>query len=156
MAAAAIRILFNQERPSCPISPAAVATRTSAAPRAAVSGGDTTGAVGEFDRMGLPGLQTRNREEDEAAAATAAAEREQAGDGLMWEEEDGAFDDEDLRQALAWMKQAAASGHAAAQRSLGHCYLRTYGVAHDEKAGVAWIARAAKSGDGGAQVCVCV
>jgi TPR repeat protein len=54
---------------------------------------------------------------------------------------------------MAWLSEAARRNNSAAQRSLGHFYLRGHGVRQDNKTGIAWIARAAKSGDAGAQVC---
>ncbi len=69
------------------------------------------------------------------------------------EEEAGAFSHPELRQAMAWLIEAARRNNTAAQRSLGHFYLRGHGVRQDNKTGIAWIALAAKSGDAGAQVC---
>ena len=69
----------------------------------------------------------------------------------MLEEEEEGFEDAWLQAALEWLREAAANNVTAAQRCLGHCYLRAHGVRQDNRTAVGWIARAAKSGDGGAQ-----
>jgi TPR repeat protein len=136
-AAVGIRMLFNEEQPSLPLAETGVRKQTALQPAPA-----SLGAVGDLEetsRMGLPFYPTG---------------LEEAGEGngeLLEEEEEGDFEDPDLRQALYWLRDAARQNITAAQRFLGHCYLRGIGVQQNNKTGIGWIARAAKTGNGAAQ-----
>ena len=155
MAAVGIRIIFNGETPSQPLSAQLLQTQD------AGEGGtvDTETAplnshwaeqVGEEDvqvgRLGLPLFPQ--------TPANGAGEMKDGSDrqGVLEEEAAGSgFSDASVRQALVWLREAAANNVTAAQRSLGHCYMHGLGVVEDARTAVAWIGRAAKAGDGGAQ-----
>jgi TPR repeat protein len=136
-AAIGIRMLFNDEQPSLPLAEVHVRKQTAVQPPAPASLG-VEEDLEETSRMGLPFYPT-------------GLEEAGKGNGELLEEEEGDFEDPDLRQALYWLRDAARQNITAAQRFLGHCYLRGIGVEQNNKTGVGWIALAAKTGNGAAQ-----
>jgi TPR repeat protein len=57
----------------------------------------------------------------------------------------------DIDKALKWYERAANAGHVRAQYNLGLLYLKGEHVPWDGFTGMAWISKAAKSGDAKAQ-----
>ena len=54
-------------------------------------------------------------------------------------------------EAIKWFRRAAAQGNAAAQKNLGDCYFRGWGVTQDDHAAAHWYRKAALQGHASAQ-----
>ena len=102
---------------------------------------DLSTLIARAREAGLSELTIDAAEQGHADAQCCLGQCYMTGDGI----------EEDLGQALTWLRKAVEQGHADAQYGMGVSYVRGDGVTQDSVQALTWLRKAAEQGHASAQ-----